>query len=114
MDITSVFGTVVLGSSPGGCTNNIIKLLQGRFGYSRYGLVVEYVLAKDETRVRFPLSAQKRYKKTFCVDTIKDMDRWWIKRLLRKTLLYKVFLLYLAQMCGVLCPKLWITLGICV
>lgn len=47
MDITSVFGTVVLGSSPGRCTN------------SGYGLVVEYVLAKDETGVRFSLSAPK-------------------------------------------------------
>lgn len=46
MDITSVFGTVVLGSSPGRCTSCGI------------GLVVEYVLAKDETRVRFSYSAQ--------------------------------------------------------
>lgn len=47
MDITSVFGTAVLGSSPGRCTDK-----------SGYGLVVEYVLAKDETRVRFSLPAQ--------------------------------------------------------
>lgn len=58
MDITTDFGSVILGSNPGRGTGNkngqhVIMLRGG------YGLVVERVLAKDETGVRFSLSAQK-------------------------------------------------------
>ena len=69
MDITTVFGTVILGSNPGRCTllqDN--KPLRGLFVGSiykigricGYGLVVECVLAKDETRVRFSLPAHNK------------------------------------------------------
>jgi hypothetical protein len=60
MDITPVFGTVVLGSSPGRCTIIIYESI-----LRRYGLVVEYVLAKDETGVRFSLSAQYKILNVF-------------------------------------------------
>lgn len=54
MDITADFGSAILGSSPGRGT---------RAWYSAktcgYGLVVERVLAKDETGVRFSLAAPK-------------------------------------------------------
>ncbi len=48
MDITSGFEPLIPGSSPGRCTSYNCG----------YGLVVEHVLAKDETGVRFPLPAQ--------------------------------------------------------
>lgn len=58
MDITTDFGSVILGSNPGRGTGNkngqhVIMLRGG------YGLVVERVLAKDEAGVRFSLSAQR-------------------------------------------------------
>ena len=56
MDITAVFGTVVPGSSPGRSTRN----KEGGHGIMPtrgHGLVVEHVLAKDETGVRFSLPA---------------------------------------------------------
>jgi hypothetical protein len=66
MDITTVFGTVILGSNPGGCTRLVSwrwRLLFNIIAIAiicecGIGLVVEYVLAKDETRVRFPYPAQ--------------------------------------------------------
>lgn len=67
MDITAVFGTVVGGSNPSGSTSNSRKQqscknvrISYNFGHCGYGLVVEHVLAKDETRVRFPLAAQSK------------------------------------------------------
>lgn len=56
MDITTVFGTVVPSSSLGGGTRKQggLRVL---FGSSGYGLVVKRVLAKDESGVRFSLSA---------------------------------------------------------
>ena len=56
MDITTVFGTVIGGSNPpgdisgGGGENQL-----GKKG--GYGLVVEHILAKDETGVQFSLPA---------------------------------------------------------
>ena len=44
-------------------------------GICGYGLVVEHVLAKDETGVRFSLSAHVTYKilvkQGFCCDTLR-------------------------------------------
>jgi hypothetical protein len=70
MDITTVFGTVVVGSSPAGSTdyrgiwsfrkfvyNSHVAVLKVFERLCGYGLVVEHVLAKDETGVRFSLPA---------------------------------------------------------
>jgi hypothetical protein len=53
MDITRGFGPRIVGSSPAGGASEIIDLPT----ICGYGLVVEHVLAKDETGVRFSLSA---------------------------------------------------------
>jgi hypothetical protein len=87
-DITSVFGTVVGGSSPSRSTNYIfvprdplagsfslpkenISLLSGLFALYCYdkcgvGLVVEHDLAKVETGVRFSHAAQNVKKNMHC------------------------------------------------
>jgi hypothetical protein len=58
MDIIPVFGTVVGGSNPSESTSLLLykeyRILVTTCGY---GLVVECVLAKDETGVRFSLPA---------------------------------------------------------
>ena len=59
MDITTDFGSVILGSNPGRGTlemkmGGVLLCPEGG-----YGLVVERVLAKDEAGVRFSLSAQE-------------------------------------------------------
>lgn len=81
MDITTVFGTVILGSNPGGCTAK---------GVSGYSLVVERILAKDESGVRFSLPAQHEIIRTAIPCPLK-IDK-------------------MSHFCG----KLGITLGICV
>ena len=63
MDITADFGSAILGSNPGRGTGilnkqHVMMLLCG------YGLVVARVLAKDETGVRFSLSALKLKNKS--------------------------------------------------
>ena len=72
MDITTVFGTVVVGSNPAEGTSRRTDLL-GNFkvlvyngSQCGYGLVVECVLAKDETRVRFSLPAQNQNRSASC------------------------------------------------
>ena len=55
-DITSVFGTDGPGSIPGRGTRNDSGW-RATISERGYGLVVERVLAKDETGVRFSLSA---------------------------------------------------------
>lgn len=76
MDITTVFGTVIVGSNPAertrfglsfvlkiagvDPTNNTFRtrrFVWYNLPHCGYGLVVEYVLAKDGTRVRFSLPA---------------------------------------------------------
>ena len=57
MDITAGFEPAVPGSSPGGSTKR--KVCAIVFNVCGYGLVVEHILAKDETGVRFSLSAQR-------------------------------------------------------
>ena len=57
MDITAGFEPAVPGSSPGGSTKEKVYAIV--FNVRGYGLVVEHVLAKDETGVRFSLSAQR-------------------------------------------------------
>ena len=70
MDITTVFGTVVVGSNPaertrlGDFADESLTIADKRFvcynlPHCGYGLVVEYVLAKDGTRVRFSLPAPR-------------------------------------------------------
>ena len=60
MDITTVFGTVILGSNPGRGTN---RTGNKRGGHGRlqefcgYGSVAEWLLAMEQTGVRFSLSA---------------------------------------------------------
>ena len=64
MDITTVFETVIPGSNPGVGTprppssKKIKNLYSIEIEICGYGLVVECVLAKDETGVRFSLPAQ--------------------------------------------------------
>ncbi len=60
MDITTVFGTVVPGSSPGRGTRKIVKfnLLSIMVFECGYSLVVEHIVANDKTGVRFSLPAQ--------------------------------------------------------
>lgn len=70
MDIIPVFGTVVGGSNPSGCTrfgnSQFLDIISKQCGY---GLVVECVLAKDETGVRFSLPAQPvLYSRLFIFD----------------------------------------------
>ena len=68
MDITTVFGTVIGGSNPPGDTREIED-------HRGYGLVVEYVLAKDETGVRLSLPAfGLDYKKTSPLKILKTVD----------------------------------------
>jgi hypothetical protein len=61
MDITADFGSAVPGSSPGGGTRIFRELCYDALR-SGYGLVVKRVLAKDESGVRFSLSAPKNIK----------------------------------------------------
>ena len=65
MDITSGFEPLIPGSSPGRCTSYNCG----------YGLVVEHVLAKDETGVRFPLPAQKTRKAGFIQSFLFSIER---------------------------------------
>ncbi len=61
MDIIIDFGSIVGGSSPSGCTR-ILKSSYLIYNIENcgYGLVVECVLAKDETGVRFSLPAPQK------------------------------------------------------
>jgi hypothetical protein len=59
MDITADFGSAIPGSSPGRGTRIVGRLCYDAFR-SGYGLVVKRVLAKDESGVRFSLSAQNK------------------------------------------------------
>ena len=58
MDITTDFGSVILGSNPGRGTGNrnVCRAIMSRGGY---GSVAEQLVANQLTRVRFSLPAQK-------------------------------------------------------
>lgn len=59
MDITTGFEPVIGGSNPSESTKVKVYDIVFSVRVSGYGLVVEHVLAKDETGVRFSLSAQR-------------------------------------------------------
>ena len=60
MDITADFGSAIPGSNPGEGTRNK-SIRHDTMSRGGHGLVVERVLAKDETGVRFSLPALHRF-----------------------------------------------------
>lgn len=60
MDITTLFGSVVAGSSPAGCTLEILYILYILVSTSGYSLVVERLVANEKAGFRLSLAAQMR------------------------------------------------------